>query len=136
MKRLVTILIFLSLVLVPIAATGGTVSAVNIFNHCGTRSDTSTTTGGIPDVCSQTATPDLNNNPIVGAIKLAIDVLSIIIGIGAVIGVLVSALRFTLAHGDSSAIANARSSLTYSLVGIVVTVLAQTIVIFVIDKLN
>ena len=45
-------------------------------------------------------------------------------GAAAVIGIVVSGLRFILANGDSGSIATARSGLIFSLVGVVVVILA------------
>src|SRR5882724_7014961 len=50
-----------------------------------------------------------NTNPVINVIKVAIDVLSFLVGAAAVIGIVASGLRFILANGDSGAIASARS---------------------------
>lgn len=78
-------------------------------------------------VCKD-ATSTTTGDPIIGVIGSVIEVLSIIIGIAAVIGIIVSGLRMTLANGDSNGIASARSSLVYSLVGLAIAALAQVIV--------
>ena len=95
-------------------------SAAAVFDSCkGTLSDTA--------VCKD-ATKSSNGDPIVGAIRSVIQILSIIIGIASVIVIIISGLRMTLANGDSNAIASARSSLVYSLVGLAIAALAQVIV--------
>lgn len=78
-------------------------------------------------VCKDATSPT-TGDPIVGVIRSVIEVLSIIIGIAAVIGIIISGLRMTLANGDSNGIASARSSLIYSLVGLAIAALAQVIV--------
>lgn len=95
-------------------------SAAAIFDSCkGTLSDTA--------VCKD-ATKTSTGNPIIGAIQTVIEILSIIIGIASVIVIIISGLRMSLANGDSNAIASARSSLLYSLVGLAIAALAQVIV--------
>lgn len=98
------------------AATAG------VFDSCSTNPSLSNTT-----VCKD-ANKATTGDPIVSVIRSVIEVLSIIIGIAAVIGIIVSGLRMTLANGDSNGIASARSSLVYSLVGLAVAALAQVIV--------
>lgn len=93
--------------------------AADIFDCKGKLSGTT--------VC-QDANKPTTSDPIVGVIRSVIEVLSIIIGIAAVIGIIVSGLRMTLASGDSNGIASARSSLIYSLVGLAIAALAQVIV--------
>ena len=61
--------------------------------------------------------------------------MSIIIGIAAVIMVIVGGLSLITANGDAQAIARARSSIIYALVGIVIAALAQILVAFVLNKL-
>lgn len=61
-------------------------------------------------------------------IKTAVDILSYIVGIAAVIMIIVSGLRFVMAGGDSQAVSGAKTSLIWAIVGIVVVALAQAIV--------
>lgn len=59
-----------------------------------------------------------------------LDILSWVAGIAAVIMVVIAGLKYITSSGDSSAIASAKTSLIYALVGIVVVALAQAIVLF------
>lgn len=132
MKRLLAIALVLASLMAPTAALAGQAGAVNILN-CGNFKSAN----GTPTACT-----DENNgqgsktNPLITVIKAAIDILSWIIGIAAIIGVVVSGLRFITANGDSGGVASARSSLIFSLVGVAIAVMAQLIVVFVLDKLN
>ncbi len=131
MKRFLAFTTLLCTLFVPAVATGGA-AAVDIFhNTCGTSGSSTSVCHDVNGQGGNTGT----NNPVVRIIKDAINVLSFVIGVAAVIGVIVSALRMIISSGDSNAIATARSSLLYSLVGIAVVVLAQSIVVFVLDKL-
>jgi len=125
-KRLASVLMVLSLPLVIV----GEASAVNIFHQ--TCDSSTQNTSVCQDVNKQNGS---SANPALRIIKDVINIISIIVGITAVIGVLVSALRMIVSAGDSAAVAGARSTLLYSLIGIAVVVLAQSIVAFVLNKL-
>lgn len=77
-----------------------------------------------------------NANPIVGIIKSAINVISIVVGVASVIVVLVASLRIITANGDSNSIGEARNGLLYALIGIAIVILAQAIVVFVLGKVD
>lgn len=70
-----------------------------------------------------------------GVIFKAINIISFIVGIAALIVIIVSGLQFILATGDPTRIANARNALMYALIGIGVAIFAQVIVRFVVTKL-
>lgn len=84
-------------------------------------------TGG--SSCSTTAGSSVD-----GIVKTVIQVLSIVVGFIAVIMVIVGGLKMITASGDSSAIASARSTIMYALIGLIVVALAQILVHFVIFK--
>ena len=68
------------------------------------------------------------------ALKTTIDVISYIIGVAAVIVLIIASIEMIIGGGDAQAIATARNSIIYALVGIVVAVLAQSIVVFVLKN--
>ena len=47
----------------------------------------------------------------------------------------ISGIRFAVSQGEPSKVNSARNAIIYSAVGIVVAVMAQSIVLFVLDKL-
>lgn len=63
-----------------------------------------------------------------------IDVISILVGIAAVIMLIIGGLRYVVSAGDSSGITAAKHTLIYALVGLVVVALAQAIVKFVLNR--
>lgn len=67
-------------------------------------------------------------------VKAAVQILSIIAGIAAVIMLIIGGLKYVTSGGDSSSIASAKTSIIYALVGIVVVVLSQLLVKFVLTK--
>lgn len=64
-----------------------------------------------------------------------INVLIFIIGAVAVIMIIIGGLRYVLSNGDQSSITSAKNTILYSIVGLVVAILASAIVNFVIAVL-
>lgn len=121
------LIIFSFSVSVPLVATTSS-SAVDIFNKCGQGS-----ASGDPVACKdanqgQASTVD----PAVTAIRIAIQLMAVVVGLGAVIGIIVSGIRLSIAHGDASSVASARTALIYSLIGLGVAALAQVIVLIIV----
>ena len=69
-----------------------------------------------------------------GVILKAAELISIIAGIAAVIVIMIAGIMFITASGDSGKISTARKTIVYAVVGLVVIVLARTIIIFVIGN--
>lgn len=129
MKRKLLTLMMAATMLFPALGAAGTVSAVNVFGPCG---DSAKNT----DVCQSVGTPGrAGQNPIIGALKVAITIIAIIIGVAAVIVIILAGLSMVMSNGDSQGVAKARTNIIYALVGLAVAVLAQSIVAFVLNKL-
>jgi type IV secretion system pilin len=129
MKRLILIISLMVGVLAPSVALSGQSLAVSVVDCSGSLQ----TTTVCQDVTSQQSS---GQNPIIHIIKIAIEIISYIIGALAIIFILVGAIRMITSGGDAQAAASARSSFTYALIGIVIAVLAQVIVEFVLDKVK
>lgn len=69
------------------------------------------------------------------ALTVLINLLSLIIGIAAVVMIIVGGFKFITSGGDASKVASAKGTLIYALVGLAVVVLAQMIVRFVLTNL-
>jgi len=63
-----------------------------------------------------------------------IDVISILVGIAAVIMLIVSGFRYITSGGDSGKITSAKNNFIFALVGLVIVALAQTIVKYVLNR--
>ena len=57
-----------------------------------------------------------------------VNLLSVIVGIVSVIMLIVGGIKFVTSGGDSNAVASAKSTVIYALVGLLIVALAQTIV--------
>lgn len=82
-------------------------------------------TGG---TCSAAGSRALNN-----ALRAVLNILSFVAGIAAVIMIIFAGLKYITSGGDSSSISNAKSSLIYAIVGLIVVAMAQFIVRFVLE---
>lgn len=78
------------------------------------------------------------SNPIYGRDSIlakAVNVLSIIVGVAAIIMIIVGGINYMLSSGDPAKIGSAKSTIIFAVVGIVVALAARTIVVFVLNKL-
>ncbi len=73
-------------------------------------------------------------NKINGVIKMIVNLLSVVVGVVAVIMVIISGFKYITSGGDSNAVASAKSTLVYAIVGLVIVALAQFIVYFVLSN--
>lgn len=65
---------------------------------------------------------------VTSTIQGAIEILLFIAGAGAVVGVIIGGLRFIFAHGDAKQIAAGRTTIIYSIIGMVVALLAFVLI--------
>ena len=70
------------------------------------------------------------------AVRTAINILSLIVGIIAVIMVIIGGLKYIISSGDSSNINSAKNTILYALIGLVIVALAQVLVRFVVTKVK
>lgn len=71
-----------------------------------------------------------------GLVRTAINLLSLIGGIAAVIIIIVCGIRLITSAGNSDALASARNGILYAIIGLVIIAFAQVIVRFVLGRLN
>lgn len=79
---------------------------------------------------------DANGPSVTKTIQNVVNTLLFVVGMAAVIVVVIAGFRMVTANGDSQAVAKARSSIIYALVGIVVAVSAYAVVNFILDQLK
>jgi lysylphosphatidylglycerol synthetase-like protein (DUF2156 family) len=79
--------------------------------------------------CDKASGTDVNK-----VIRTVINVFSTVIGVVAVIMIMVAGFKYVTSSGDSSKTASAKNTLIYALIGLLIVVLAQTIVKTVLSK--
>lgn len=80
-----------------------------------------------------------NQNPLYGPngiITTIVNLLSIVVGIAAVIGFIAAGIKFATSSGNSQEVDKARELIIYAVVGLVLALLAQTIVRAVLFKID
>ena len=63
--------------------------------------------------------------------KTLVNILSVIVGIASVIMIIYGGFRYVVSGGDSGSVGNAKNTLVYAIVGLIIVALAQVIVKFV-----
>jgi hypothetical protein len=90
------------------------------------------------DVCNGAAlagakcgTGGTDINKVIGAV---IKILSLAVGITAVIMIIIAGLKYVTSGGDAQSVASAKHTIIYAVVGLVIVALAQVLVKFVLSK--
>lgn len=73
---------------------------------------------------------------VASTIKTVISILSLLIGVVAVIMIIIGGFKYIISLGDSSNINSAKNTILYALIGLVVVALAQIIVRFVLTNVG
>lgn len=106
-------------VLTPVVAVA---APVDVFKACRNASS---------EVCTNTGA----NDEVFGAngiFSRIINTLFIVIGIIAVIIIIIGGLRYVLSAGDQNAVNNAKNTILYAVIGLIIAILAYAIVNFVV----
>lgn len=123
MKRMKQVVLALAL----IVGIGGaalvptTANAINVFDQCAGNSTSA--------VCKASDKDDASK-----LVRTLINTMLMVLGIVAVIMIIIGGIRYTMSNGDSASLNNAKNTILYSVVGLVVAMLAYAIVNFVISK--
>lgn len=72
-----------------------------------------------------------NNTDLMSYVKSIINVMLFIVGVLSVIMIIFSGIRYVTAHGDKAQVESAKNTLIYSVVGLVIAIVAWAIVQFV-----
>ncbi len=70
-----------------------------------------------------------------GIITKIANIIAIIAGIAATIIIVIAGIQFMVSTGDPGKVSSARNAILYAVIGLVVIVLARTLVVFVVGKL-
>jgi hypothetical protein len=126
MKRIILSLITtMMLAILPAATVLG-----NAYADCGNASTSKTQVlNGIGETGG-----NCDDSGVTNAIHAVVNILSIVVGVFAVIVVILAGFKYIASGGDSSKVGNAKNTLIYALIGLVVAALAQLLVHFVINQ--
>jgi hypothetical protein len=101
-----------------------------LFN--GACSNTTTQSSAVCQDDNQTTNPLIGSN---GLVRTIANIIAVVAGATAVVVIIISGLRYITSGGDPTKAASARSALIFAVAGIVVIVLADSIISFVLSKL-
>ena len=123
MKRLQSLLMTLGIML-GVLAVGATlaqpVGAVNVFKQCN---------GSSSAVCKEA-----HNGKVNSLVQNLVNLLLFILGIISVIMIIVGGIRYATSGGDAGQTKSAKDTILYSVVGLIVAMLAYAIVNFVVAQ--
>ena|ERR1700752_4363487 len=126
-------LLLISLMVLSLGATGLFVHAPQVF-----ADSTSTAQSEVCAGANQGNTDSSGGGCTSGSldpiIKSVINIMSIIVGIIAVIVLIYGGFRYVTSAGDTAKVTAARTTIVYALVGVVIVALAQIIVQFVLNR--
>ncbi len=86
---------------------------------------------------SKAQTPDDNSlfGP-QGILTKVASLISILVGVAAVIFIIVGGFQYVIASGDPTNIQNAKNTVLYAIIGLIVALLARAIIAFVLVRIN
>lgn len=128
-RSLIAVIIAMTFIFSFALVTSSVASAADAFSFC-----SSSNTAKQTDVCKDVK--NSSGNTVIDTLKKVINIVSFAVGVAAVIILIISGLRMVLSGDDANAVAQARSGIIYALAGIAVTVLAQGIVVFVLNRIK
>jgi hypothetical protein len=127
-KRILLTLVATLGLVVPMAAVASA-EDVNVNGGLACGANIEFTTGANCDADGTGAGTKVDN-----LVKNVINILSLVVGIAAVVMIIIGGLRYVTSNGDSGQVGNAKNTILYAVVGLVVVALAQVIVRFVVSK--
>jgi hypothetical protein len=89
---------------------------------------------GSSTACTESETGKTIDNPVTDTSQSVINIISVVSAVAAVVVIIVAGVTMTLSQGDSGKIKSSRDAIIYAAVGLVVTALARTIVIFILNR--
>ena len=120
-------------VLASLSLAGGAIlsTANTSLVHADTTGDIQ---GGVTSINSGGSNNDAGRVPEV--IRIVVNILLFFIGAFAVIMIVIAGFRLVTANGDANTVSQARNTILYAVIGLVVAFLAYALVNFVVNQLN
>lgn len=141
MIRKILLTVFVAFAALTPALAAAPAYAVDILNNQGDAAGpcSNANAASKPGVCTDNRSGAGAANPIfgpTGVITSAINILSVVIGIVAVIIIVIEGIRMIAAAGDAGTAATARRGIVYACIGIAVALMAQAIVVIVLNRVG
>src|SRR5690242_12144936 len=126
MKKLLFVIVTCTLLVAPVLIFQPAASAVDIISGPCTDKNAASQ----PEICKDN-NAGASKNPIYGPdgiLTVAINILSLIVGIAAVVIIVVEGLRMILAGSDTNTAATARRGVIYASVGLGIALVSQAVI--------
>jgi type IV secretion system pilin len=117
--------------LVPAVVAADSCGTNNIASQIGSGANEASGAPATTDNCSSTG---VDSSAIGKLAKGVVDVFSVIVGAVSVIMIIYGGFRYITSGGDSGGVGNAKNTIIYAIVGLVIVALAQLIVHFVLSQ--
>lgn len=125
---LVSVALFATPVLVPSVAHAAAATGPDIQSGLCTGATLSTDT---TDCASSTTDSTTHINTLITTV---INIFSLVVGVVSVIMIIIGGLRYIISGGEAGNVTNAKNTILYAIIGLVIVALAQFIVQFVLNK--
>lgn len=128
--------ILISLLLVTCCIASTSLSAQAGSNILQPGSDCGDSNGeGSSAVCTDVQNANPTTDPLVDRLEKIAQIVAYVAGGGAILMILVGSVQYVTSAGDSNKIGSAKNTIIYALIGLIVIVLATSIIEFVVNKL-
>jgi hypothetical protein len=130
MKQRLGLLIAAFAFIIGVVAPAPALAGTNVFGDACKKAGTKNSA-----VCKDQSNA---TNPLTGSNGLIVKITKIIAtvaGVAAIVIIIVSGLRFVLSDGDTAQATNARNSILYALIGLVIIIISASIISLVMSKL-
>lgn len=137
-KRILFSLLLICCCSVAVPLTAQAAPAPKATNLLGPGADCTGSNGtGSSAVCTDTQAADQNTqaNPVADRLKKITAIVAFAAGAAAVLIMLVGSIQYITSDGDSNQISSAKQTILYALIGLVVIVMAVSIIEFVLNKI-
>ena len=111
-------------------------SVSGVFTLLATRAFAAVTTDTQQGVTNVQTNTNVGNTDLTTLLGNIINIMLGIIGVAAVIMLIIGGFRYVFSQGNEKAVSGAKDTILYSIIGIVVALLAFAIVNFVLGQLN
>lgn len=124
--KFLTLFAALAIALIPLGFSGTALAACG--NGSSSKAQVLKGLGETGNNCDEDA--------LINVIAGVVEILSIVVGIVALIAIIFAGFKYITSGGDSNKVSNAKQTLIYAIVGIIVAALAQVLVHFVLFEVN
>ena len=131
------IFIFIALLLPALFVIGGAMAhadPVGAFDNICTVDGSANST-----VCRENATQTQNSNPILGnggILTKAINLITFLTGVASIIIIILGGIKYVVSTGDPGKVGSAKDTILYAVIGLLVSVSARGIILFVVNRVK